>query len=70
VPDLDVLYMGIRGETIMDLSQRLLGHHGELCELLNLAVAELALRDGFLSQRPSTRGPGRSTLGASPGRSC
>jgi len=34
--------MGIRGETVTDVSQRLLAHHGGLRGLLRLEVAELA----------------------------
>jgi DNA repair protein RadC len=34
--------MGIRGETVTDVSQRLLAHHGGLRGLLRLDVAELA----------------------------
>ena len=39
---LDVLYMGMRGETVTDVSQRLLAHHGGLRGLFRLDVAELA----------------------------
>jgi DNA repair protein RadC len=34
--------MGIRGETVTAVSQRLLAHHGGLCGLFGLDVAELA----------------------------
>ena len=34
--------MGIRGETVTDVSQRLLAHHGGLRGLFRLDVAELA----------------------------
>jgi DNA repair protein RadC len=32
----------VRGETVTDLAQRLLAHHGELRGLFRLDVAELA----------------------------
>src|SRR4051812_26701516 len=37
-----VPYIGIRGETVTDVSQRLLAHHGGLRGLFRLDVAELA----------------------------
>jgi DNA repair protein RadC len=43
---LDVLHMGVRGETVTDVAQRLLVHHGGLQGLLRLDVAELARARG------------------------
>jgi hypothetical protein len=40
------LLTGIRGETVTDVSQRLLAHHGGLRGLFRLDVAELADRRG------------------------
>ena len=39
--------MGIRGETVTDVSQRLLAHHGGLRGLFRLDVAELARVHGL-----------------------
>ena len=64
-----ILNTGIRCETVNDVFQRLLALHHGLCGLLRLDVAELALRDCFLSQRLSRQGPGPSISGARPGRS-
>jgi hypothetical protein len=61
---------GIRGETVTDVSQRLLAHHGGLRGLFRLDVAELAQTNLLLSQQPAIRGPGRSISGARQGRSC
>ena len=35
-------FIGVRGETVTDVSKRLLAHHGGLRGLFHLEVAELA----------------------------
>jgi hypothetical protein len=42
--------MSIRGETVTDISQRLLAQYGGLRGLFCMDNAEQAPRDGFLSQ--------------------
>src|SRR5215211_248274 len=64
------LLTGIRGETVTDVSQRLLAQHGGLRGLFRLDVVELALRPRLPSQRPARRGPGWSIAGAPPGWYC
>jgi DNA repair protein RadC len=46
-PGLPVPYTGIRGETVTDVSQRLLAHHGGLRGLFRLDVVELARLRGL-----------------------
>jgi DNA repair protein RadC len=45
--NLPVPYTGIRGETVMDVSQRLLAHPGGLRGLYRLDVTELAWMRGL-----------------------
>jgi DNA repair protein RadC len=47
------LLTGRVGETVSELSQRLLAHHGGLRDLLRLDVAELALGDFCFRKRPA-----------------
>ncbi len=65
-----ILNTGSVGETVTDLSQRLLAQYGGLRGLLRVDVEELVQRDFPSSQQPARRGPGRSIAGARPGRSC
>jgi hypothetical protein len=46
------LSTGSVGETVTDLSQRRLGHHGGLRRIFRLDVAELARRDYCFSGPP------------------
>jgi hypothetical protein len=62
------LLTGSAGETVTELSQRLQAHHSRLRGPFQMDVAELTLRYHFPSQPPARRGPGRSSVGARPGR--
>jgi hypothetical protein len=63
VPDLDVLYMGVVGETVTDLSPRLLREHAGFRGPLRTARGGFFCAADSLSPPPVRSTPGRSSAG-------